>query len=145
MNWAYALNGTTIQNSLNDMTTRNLFYYGSLNFASDPRLKEDIQDADLAICYETIRDLPIRQFRYCSAYCSTFQVDSDPRLGVLATDVQRAFPKSVHLSDTLMPSFGEPLLTVDTAQIEMAHIGATKYLMREVERLEALLQDVLPN
>ncbi len=145
LNWAYALNGTTIQNSLNDMTTRNLFYYGSLNFASDPRLKEDIQDADLAICYETIRDLPIRQFRYCSAYCSTFQVDSDPRLGVLATDVQRAFPKSVHLSDTLMPSFGEPLLTVDTAQIEMAHIGATKYLMREVERLEALLQDVLPN
>lgn len=139
LNWNYALNGTTIQNSLNDMTTRNLFYYGSLNFASDPRIKEDIRDADLARCYETIRDLPVRQFRYCSAYCSEFQVEPTPRLGLLATDVQRVFPKSVHMSDTLMPSFGEPLMTIDTQQVEMAHLGATKYLIQEVERLEAAL------
>ena len=137
LNWNYALNGTTIQNSLNDMTTRNLFYYGSLNFASDPRIKEDICDADLARCYETIRDLPVRQFRYCSAYCSEFQVEPTPRLGLLATEVQQVFPKSVHLSDTLMPSFGEPLMTIDTQQVEMAHLGATKYLIQEVERLEA--------
>lgn len=141
LNWAYALNGTTIQNSLNDMTTRNLFYYGSLNFASDPRIKEDICDADLARCYEVIRDLPVRQFRYCSAYCSTFQVAETPRLGLLATEVQDVFPKSVHLSDTLMPSFGAPLMTIDTQQVEMAHLGATKYLIQEVERLEALLRE----
>ena len=144
LNWNYALNGTTIQNSLNDMTTRNLFYYGSLNFASDPRIKEDIYDADLGRCYEIVRDLPVCQFRYCSAYCSTFQVEPTPRLGLLATDVQRVFPKSVHLSDTLMPSFGEPLMTIDTAQVEMAHIGATKYLMKEVERLERLLNGIDP-
>jgi hypothetical protein len=30
-------------------------------------------------------------------------------------------------------------MTIDTAQVEMAHLGATKYIMGELERLEGLL------
>ncbi len=137
--WNYALNGTTIQNSLNDISTRNLFYYGSLNFASDPRIKEDIQEANLHDCYEAIRSIPLRKFRYNQLYCSTFQVESTPRLGFLATDLQESFPNSVHPSDTLLPEVSKELLTIDTAQVEMAHLGATKYLMGEVDRLEAAI------
>jgi len=137
--WNYALNGTTIQNSLNDISTRNLFYYGSLNFASDPRIKEDIQEANLRHCYDAIRSIPLRKFRYNQLYCSTFQVESTPRLGFLATDLLESFPNSVHPSDTLLPQVSKELLTIDTAQVEMAHLGATKYLMAEVERLEAAI------
>jgi len=144
LRWNYALNGTTIQNSLNDISTRNLFYYGSLQFASDPRLKEDIVDADLKRCYDTIVALPLRRYKYIDSYCSTFQVQDTKRLGFLATDLLPHFPKSVHASHNLYPQLSTSLLTIDTAQVEMAHLGATKYLIEEVERLEALFKKRFP-
>lgn len=145
LRWNYALNGTTIQNSLNDISTRNLFYYGSLQFASDPRLKEDIVDADLKRCYDTIVELPLRRYKYIDSYCSTFQVQDTKRLGFLATDLLPHFPKSVHASHTLFPELSTSLLSIDTSQIDMAHLGATKYLIQEVERLEALFKKRFPN
>jgi len=142
LNWMYALNGTTIQNSLNDMSIRNVYYYGSLNFASDPRVKTDIEDADLKRCYQTINSLPLRRYKYNDDYCSTFQISDTSRLGFLATDLLPHFPKSVHTSDSVFPFLSTPLMTIDTAQIEMAHLGATKYLMSEVERLEKILASI---
>ena len=140
LRWNYALNGTTIQNSLNDITTRNLYYYGSLTFASDPRIKEDVQDADLERCYEIINGLPLRRYKYIDSYCSTFQLADSHRLGFLATDLLPCFPKSVKVSETLFPQETSSLLTIDTSQVEMAHLGATKYLTRKVEELEAILK-----
>jgi hypothetical protein len=136
INWNYALNGTTIQNSLNDMAIRNVYYYGALNFASDPRIKENISSANLKQCYDTISAMPLRKFKYINEYCSTFQVSEDPRLGFLATDLLPHFPKSVHVSDTLFPAFSKELMTIDTSQVDMAHLGTTKYLIQEVKRLE---------
>ncbi len=144
LNWDYSLNGTTIQNALNDMSIRNVFYYGSLNFASDPRIKEDIHDANLKTCYDTIAALPLRTYKYNTDYCSTFQIGGHERLGFLATDLLPHFPKSVHESDTVFPAMSTSLLTIDTAQVEMAHLGATKYIMEELERLEALLERIRP-
>jgi hypothetical protein len=139
LNWKYALNGTTIQNSLNDMSIRNIYYYGSLNFASDPRVKTDIEEADLKRCYDTINSMPLRKYKYRDDYCSTFQIGDTRRLGFLATDLLPHFPKSVHTSDSVFPALSTPLMTIDTSQVEMAHLGATKYLMAEVERLERIL------
>ena len=143
LNWNYSLNGTTIQNSLNDMSIRNVYYYGSLNFASDPRIKEDIQDADLKICYDTIAALPLRSYKYNADYCSTFQIGHEDRLGFLATDLLPHFPKSVHKSDTIFPAMSTSLMTIDTAQVEMAHLGATKYIMEELVRMESLVEKVM--
>jgi hypothetical protein len=140
LNWNYSLNGTTIQNSLNDMTIRNVYYYGSLNFASDPRIKEDIHDANLKTCYDTIAAMPLRTYKYNADYCSTFQIGQEERLGFLATDLLPHFPKSVHESETVFPAMSTSLLTIDTGQVEMAHLGATKYIMAELERLEMLLE-----
>lgn len=145
LNWNYSLNGTTIQNALNDMSIRNVYYYGSLNFASDPRIKENIQDADLKTCYDTIAALPLRTYKYNADYCSTFQITQEERLGFLATDLLPHFPKSVHESDTVFPAISTPLLTIDTAQVEMAHLGATKYIMEELERLEGILEKLKPS
>lgn len=144
LNWNYALNGTTIQNSLNDMSIRNIFYYGSLNFASDPRIKEEIELADLKRCYDSIRDLPLRRYKYIEQYCSTFRVDRGSRLGFLATDLLLDFPKSVHFSDTLFPEFSKELMTIDTAQVDMAHLGTTKYLMERIRVLEEMALSLPP-
>lgn len=133
LRWPYFLNGTTIQNSLNDISTRNIYYYGGLNFASDPSLKECIEPADLGLCYETVQKLPLKRYKYVDRYISTFHTHDVHRLGFLATDLEEVFPKSV--SYTEIPALQSTFRVIDTQQIEMAHIGATQHLIRRVERL----------
>jgi hypothetical protein len=135
LRWPYSLNGTTIQNSLNDMSIRSVYYYGALNFASDPALKEDIRNADLTRCYETVRDLPLRRFKYIDSYLSTFQQKDVHRLGFIATELETVFPKSVTYTQLEVPGFQSTFRMIDTQQVEMAHIGATKELMSRVDSL----------
>lgn len=136
LRWPYFLNGTTIQNSLNDMSIRTLYYYGALNFASDPRLKENIQDANLEQCYAAVESLPLRRFKYIDPYLSTFQQKDTHRLGFIATELETIFPKSItytQIND--IPGYESTFRMIDTQQIEMAHIGATKVLMNKVSSL----------
>jgi hypothetical protein len=142
LRWPYSLNGTTIQNSLNDMSIRNIYYYGGLNFASDPSLKEDIHSADLDKCYTTVRDLPLRRFKYIDAYLSTFQQKDTHRLGFIATELETAFPKSVTYTHLEVPGFQSTFRMIDTQQIDMAHIGATQRLMQRVDTLYTTLADM---
>lgn len=143
LNWNYSLNGTTIQNSLNDISTRNLYYYGGLSFASDPRLKTNIQDADLDYCYELIRGIPLRTYRYNETYCSTFGLEAVPRLGFLATELQTVLPQSVRPVEGLLPGSDTSYLTIDTSQLEMAQFGATQLLMKKVAQLEQELEALI--
>lgn len=142
LRWPYFLNGTTINNSLNDMSVRSLYYYGALNFASDPALKENVRDADLAKCYTAVQDIPLRRFKYIDPYLSTFQQRDVHRLGFIATELEAVFPKSItytQIND--IPGYESTFRMIDTQQIEMAHIGATKVLMGKVSTLFTTLQD----
>lgn len=141
LRWPYFLNGTTIQNSLNDISTRSLYYYGALNFASDPALKENIHAADLSLCYAAVQDLPLRRFKYIDAYMSTFQQHDTHRLGFIATELEEVFPKSITYTQIDIPGHQSTFRMIDTQQIEMAHIGATKYLMNRVDALYTTLTD----
>jgi len=136
--WPYFLNGTTIQNSLNDMSVRNIYYYGGLNFASDPMLKEEIEAADLDRCYATVAQLPLRRYKYIDKYLSTFNVADAHRLGFLATELEQAFPKSVTYTE--IPALHSTFRVIDSQQIEMAHIGATQHMMRRVDALYSTLE-----
>ena len=138
--WPYFLNGTTIQNSLNDMSVRSIYYYGGLNFASDPSLKENIEDADLAKCYDIVSKIPLRRFKYVDAYLSTFQQKDKHRLGFIATELEEVFPKSVTYTE--IPSFHSTFRMIDTQQMDMAHIGATKYLMNKMASLYTTLENL---
>ena len=138
LRWPYFLNGTTIQNSLNDMSVRNIYYYGGLNFASDPLLKEDVELADLGLCYRTVQQLPLKRYKYTDRYLSTFKCADAHRLGFLATELEHAFPKSITYKE--IPELQSTFRVIDTQQIEMAHIGATQQLMRRVEGLSSTLQ-----
>ena len=141
LRWPYYLNGTTIQNSLNDMSVRTLYYYGGLNFASDPALKEDICSADLGKCYEVIESIPLRRYRYNDQYVSTFHPQDVHRIGFLATELETYFPKSI--TYTHLEGFDSTVRMIDTQQVEMAHIGATKVLMAKVEDLQTRLDAAL--
>jgi sugar lactone lactonase YvrE len=143
----YRNNGITIDNEFNDTSTRSLTYTGALVSASDPALKEEIEDADTARCYRTLAALPLRTYTYSAAYCSTFRSPAlaAPRLGFLTTEVAPHFPHSV--SPTTLEgglvvagaAAAGTFQTLDVAQIKAVHLGTTQYLMERIQRLETQL------
>ena len=139
LKWNYALNDTTIQNSLNDISTRNLLYYGSLRFVSDPRLKQNIQPANLRRCHDIIRDIPLHRYEFIDSYVSAFQVTDKRRLGIIADEYEQFFPKSVSIVKSPLPGLST-IKTVDTQQLDMAHLGATQYLLKEIAELRAVIE-----
>jgi len=142
LKWNYALNDTTIQNSLNDISTRNLLYYGSLNFISDPRLKKNIENADLGRCHDIIRDIPLHRYAFKDSYVTTFGITDVHRLGIMADEYEAFFPKSITKQE--VPGFST-IKTVDTQQLDMAHLGATQYLLKEVEALRSTVKGLIEN
>ena len=67
---------------------------------------------------------------------STFQQKDTHRLGFIATELETVFPKSItytRMDD--IPGYESTFRMIDTQQIEMAHIGATKVLMNKVSSL----------
>jgi hypothetical protein len=136
--WNYAYNTTTIENSLNDTSTRNLYYYGSLNSVSDPRVKENIELADLDQCRDIVDAVPLYTYSMRPEYCSTFGVPATQRLGIMATELEEAFTHSVR--ETTVQ--GVTLKMVDTQQLEMAHLGTTKRLIQELREIKAYLSNL---
>jgi hypothetical protein len=132
----YQNNGITIDNKYNDASLRTVNYTGSLISASDPALKEDIQDASTAICYTTLASLPLRRYQYSEPYLSTFHVQDRHRLGFLTTDVTPLFPNSVTPCGTVMPWNASTFDTLDMTQIKMTHFGVTKNLIEFMTVLE---------
>lgn len=67
---------------------------------SDERLKEDIELANLDLCYENIiKKLPIKRFKYINE----FTQESDKyKLGFIAQDFEKVLPKSVHKSKAIL-------------------------------------------
>jgi hypothetical protein len=130
--WNYAFNTTTIENSLNDISTRNLYYFGSLNYTSDPKIKENIRDANLDQCYQMIDRLPLYTYNMKPEYCSTFGTSAARRLGILANQLEKILPNSVKE----VTVSGATFKTVDAQQLDMAHLGATKRLIQDIKALK---------
>ena len=141
--WPSTLNTTTIQNPYGDTAFRNLIRTGSLTQVSDPNLKEDIVDADLDRCYESIRTLPLRRYSYIQPYRDAFQIQDRVRLGLLTTEVAVQFPNSVRT----FPFEGWPdapsaVQMLSLGQIRYAHVGATKAIAERVKGLREELQSL---
>jgi hypothetical protein len=126
--WPF-VDGVTIENQYNDIQTRSLFYSGSLRHVSDRAVKKNIGDADLAQCVSSIQNIPLRRYEYNGI------VSRDKtRLGILTTELANPFPKSVGVEEVL----GANIQVASVDQLKMAHLGTTKWLIQEVERLRYL-------
>lgn len=128
-----ATDDITIQNPYNDATMRSLIYTGSLNFSSDPAVKEHIQAASVDQCASTLNTLPLKKYSYNTPYRSTFQTKDTSRLGFLTTDVNPHFPKSISRA-----SSGDHD-TLELSQIKATHIGATKSILTMIRDLEKMI------
>ena len=90
---------------------------------SDSNVKEDIQRANLSICYSTIQSLDLKRFSFISPIAETKQ--DKTQLGFLAQDIATRFPKSVTLFDSILHFMPD--------QVFYAAYGATQALLSTVE------------
>ena len=68
---------------------------GLWTVVSDERIKKDIELADLDICYDTIKNIPLKRYAWADGVYSEEQVSDRHNLGWIAQDVQKYFSKAV--------------------------------------------------
>lgn len=129
--------GITIDNRFNDASLRSILYTGQLLTASDPALKEEIEEANTSLCYSTMTQLPLKRYAYSAPYVSTFRVKDTHRLGYLTTDVAPLFPRSVEPLGCDEHTWMSSTCGLDTTQLRFAHYGVTQHLMGIVSTLES--------
>jgi hypothetical protein len=110
---------------------------------SDRRLKEDIEDANLDICYKNMKKLKLKRFKYIDDWmCDETgnRKSQDTRfLGFIAQEVKEVFPKAITVLDDTANSGIEDLHTLDTDQVLKSMYGAVQKLIEKVENMEETL------
>ena len=62
---------------------------------SDERIKEEIELADLDLCYQAVKNIPLKRFKWKDEVYTEEQVRDRRKLGWIAQDVEAVFPKAV--------------------------------------------------
>ena len=102
---------------------------------SDIRVKTDIQLADTSICYNNIKSLKLKYFKW--NFPDGTPVIDRHMLGYIAQEVREYFPNSVVEGE----SYGIPdFLSLDTDQIIKSMYGALQKTMADKEILEEKLE-----
>lgn len=108
--------------------------------ASDERLKNNIENANTDICYDVVKYLPLKRYTWKQEIYSDDQVTDRTKLGWIAQDVEKVFPKGVVKHTTsFVPTSGIPVTiedcnTLNADQIYAALYGATQKLINVVEQ-----------
>jgi len=85
---------------------------------SDERIKEDIELADLSLCYQAVKDIPLKRYKWKDEVYTEDQVHDRRKLGWISQDVKAVFPKAVRISEfkynqvfseTVIPAVDEKL------------------------------------
>jgi len=85
---------------------------------SDERIKENIELADLDLCYDAVKNIPLKRFKWRDEVYSEEQVADRHKLGWIAQDVEVVYPKAVNIhefkynqvyNETIIPAVEEEL------------------------------------
>jgi hypothetical protein len=97
---------------------------------SDKRLNSSIEAVDLERCYDIVKSVPLKRYRWRDDVYAPSQVADRTRLGWIAQDVAVAFPKAVRAS----AAHGfDDCLSLNSDQLIAALYGAVQRLMQIVE------------
>lgn len=95
--------------------------------SSDERLKEDIQPADTNTCYENVKNIPLKKFKWKDSVYGGREVNHTRQIGWIAQDVEERIPKAV---DRKNMHGIEDCRTLNNDQIIANMYGAVKQLMK---------------
>lgn len=105
------------------------------SIASDRRLKENIEDADLDICYNDIKNLPLRRFKWKDSYIEKHKVYDTTNLGFIAQEVEEINKKCVTTTEENDYDL-EDFKSINKDQLIMSLFGAVKKLQNDIEELK---------
>ena len=120
------------------------WYHGS-----DSRVKLNIQDADLDICYNTIKNLPLRRFTWDPYYYP--EINDRNSVGFIAQEVEQVFPKAVKTfnkkftpytgtnGEIVSPDEIVDFKSLDVDQLNKTLFGTVKKCIQKIETLEEQL------
>ena len=123
---------------------------------SDERIKEEIELADLSLCYQAVKGIPLKRYKWKEAVYTEEQVHDRHKLGWISQDVKAVFPKAVRISEfkynqvfddetgeLVSEDIIEDCHDLNADQLYAAMYGAVQMLMAKVETLEASNTDLL--
>jgi hypothetical protein len=107
----------------------------------DERIKENIESANIDLCYENIKKLPLKRFTWKTDVFKDYEINDRNVLGWIAQDVEKIFPKAVTTNENHGIS---DFKTLNTSEINKALYGCVHKLIQKVEALEST-NDLLLN
>jgi len=107
---------------------------------SDMRVKEDIETADYNLCEELMNQLELRYYKYKDNIPGFENVTDRHRLGWIAQEVEKVFPKSVTTIDKQGELENFKMLNTD--QIYAMMFGTIKKLIKDKEQILKELQEI---
>jgi Chaperone of endosialidase len=134
---------------------------GLWTVTSDSRVKMNIEDANISICYNNMKNIKLRRFEWNPEYYDETAIKDRRAVGFIAQEVKEVFSKAVDIIPEKVFSIQERdasgnviiddvsklpktinktlenVHSLNADQIMTAHIGATQMLIRKVEALEA--------
>jgi hypothetical protein len=108
---------------------------GSWANSSDVRLKESIELADIDLCYNIIKELPLKRYRWKDNAYTDEQIKDRHVVGWIAQDIQQVFPKAVepHVFTNIDGTTIDDCLTLNETMIIRTLYGCVQKLMKDFE------------
>ena len=104
---------------------------------SDKRIKKNIVDADVSMCYDIVKRLPLKRFTWDVSYMP--DVPDRNSVGWIAQDVSFVFPRAV---SRVSNEHFEDFHGLDVDQIYKSMYGAVSKLIADKEALEAKISSM---
>lgn len=113
----------------------------SWTIVSDSRLKNNIENADLNICYNIIKNLDLKRYTWKDSIFANnqFRIYDKTKLGWIADDVEEIFPKAVNHTNL----FGiENCKTLNIDQIIASMYGCSQKIILDNENIDTEINDL---
>jgi hypothetical protein len=107
---------------------------------SDQRLKDNIENADLDICYNVIKNLPLKKYKWKNNIFKENQIKDTNKLGWIANEVEQYFPKAIIEKNIYNI---EECKTLNIDQIVATIYGCTQKIINNYENLDFNHEDLL--
>ena len=102
------------------------------SIASDERVKTDIIDADLDICYNDIKNMKLRKFKWSDEYIEKYNIKDKSNLGFIAQEVEKINKNAINTYNNKDFNI-EDFKSLNKDQLIMSLFGAVKKLQNQSE------------
>ena len=113
---------------------------GQWAVTSDERVKEDIMVADIDMCYENIKKIPLKRFKWKYEHFDDEQIYDRRKLGWIAQDVEKVFKKAVRTNPN-HPTVPD-CKSLDADQLYACMYGAIQKLQQMVEAMQLRIDEL---